>query len=66
MDIEKDIKQCTTCKTIKESAPTPEGDEVCPNCGDKEMMDFEITCGYGCDFQEPYGFVPEAGCPVHD
>lgn len=26
----------------------------------------EITCGYECDFEEPYGFVPEAGCPVHD
>jgi hypothetical protein len=23
-------------------------------------------CGYACGFQEPYGFVPEAGCPVHD
>lgn len=23
-------------------------------------------CGNGCDYQEPYGFVPECGCPVHD
>jgi len=23
-------------------------------------------CGYACGYQEPYGFVPEAGCPVHD
>jgi len=24
-------------------------------------------CGYGgCGHMEPYGFVPEAGCPVHD
>jgi len=24
-------------------------------------------CGYiGCGYVEPYGFVPEAGCPVHD
>ena len=24
-------------------------------------------CGYsGCTHVEPYGFVPEAGCPVHD
>jgi len=23
-------------------------------------------CGYGCDFVKPYGFVPEAECPVHD
>lgn len=24
------------------------------------------TCGYVCGYQEPYGFVPECGCPVHD
>jgi len=23
-------------------------------------------CGYECDYQSPYGFVPEAGCPIHD
>lgn len=23
-------------------------------------------CGHACCFAEPYGFVPEAGCPVHD
>jgi hypothetical protein len=23
-------------------------------------------CTYACGWQEPYGFVPEAGCPVHD
>lgn len=22
--------------------------------------------GYACGFQAPYGFVPEADCPVHD
>lgn len=27
--------------------------------------DFE-PCKYGCHFQEPYGFVPMAGCPIHD
>ena len=21
---------------------------------------------YYCEFAEPYGFVPECGCPVHD
>lgn len=25
-----------------------------------------INCGRACGFQEPYGFVPEADCPVHD
>jgi len=23
-------------------------------------------CDYGCGFEEPFGYVPEAGCPVHD
>ena len=23
-------------------------------------------CGYICDWVYPYGFVPEAECPVHD
>lgn len=23
-------------------------------------------CGNACGYQEPYGFVPEADCPVHD
>lgn len=24
------------------------------------------NCGLGCGHEEPYGFVAEAGCPVHD
>lgn len=24
------------------------------------------ACPADCSFQEPYGFVPEADCPVHD
>jgi DNA-directed RNA polymerase subunit RPC12/RpoP len=23
-------------------------------------------CSYGCHYAEPYGFVPMAGCPIHD
>lgn len=23
-------------------------------------------CGHHCNYQLPYGFVPEADCPVHD
>ena len=23
-------------------------------------------CPYDCHFAEPYGFVPMAGCPIHD
>jgi DNA-directed RNA polymerase subunit RPC12/RpoP len=26
---------------------------------------FDI-CEYECHWQEPYGFVPEAGCPIRD
>ncbi len=25
-----------------------------------------IECENNCHYQEPYGFVPEAGCDVHD
>jgi hypothetical protein len=35
------LKICSFCGEIKVSSPTPEGDEVCPNCGDREMMDYE-------------------------
>lgn len=24
------------------------------------------NCGLACDWVEPYGFVPEADCPIHD
>ena len=24
------------------------------------------VCPAECHYQEPYGFVPEAGCPIHD
>lgn len=24
------------------------------------------SCGYACEWVASYGFVPEAGCPVHD
>ena len=33
----------------------------------KVTRDLKIAdCGYNCIYQEPYGFVPEAGCPIHD
>lgn len=40
----KDYEQakiCNFCGFEKESQPTPDGDEICPNCGDSEMMDKE-------------------------
>ena len=27
---------------------------------------YPFACGYACDWVYPYGFVPEANCPVHD
>jgi uncharacterized Zn finger protein (UPF0148 family) len=35
------LKICSICGEVKVSSPTPEGDEICPNCGDREMMDYE-------------------------
>jgi hypothetical protein len=35
------LKQCPTCGFLKEENPTPDGDEICPSCGDMEMLDFE-------------------------
>lgn len=30
------------------------------------VQDSEFNCGFACAFVEPYGFVPEDGCPIHD
>lgn len=30
------------------------------------MIDKETKCDGECHFQQPYGFVPHAGCPLHD
>ena len=35
------IKECVTCKTLAPSNPTPDGDEICPGCGEREMRDYE-------------------------
>ena len=32
----------------------------------KKPRNWEVDCGNGCAVTEPYGWVPEAGCPVHD
>jgi len=31
----------------------------------RELL-FPCKCGYSCGYTYPYGFVPEAGCPIHD
>lgn len=30
------------------------------------MYVFFGDCGHCCQYEKPYGFVPEADCPVHD
>lgn len=33
----------------------------------EQLMDIlKNDCGYNCGYTEQYGFVPEAGCPIHD
>jgi len=32
----------------------------------KDTQPGSLTCGFDCHYLKPYGFVPEAGCPVHD
>ena len=32
----------------------------------RTLFIFTGNCHHHCVVQEPYGFVPEAGCPVHD
>jgi uncharacterized Zn finger protein (UPF0148 family) len=39
-DSEQEV-ECPTCGRVKISNPTPDGDEICPDCGDLEMMDKE-------------------------
>ena len=36
-------KICRFCDTEKKSRPTPDGDEICPSCGDREMDDIEFV-----------------------
>ena len=43
---------------------------TCKHCH-RDMEDGEDRicmgkCNNECDYQSPYGFVPEAGCPIHD
>ena len=34
----------------------------------RHRLKFVLTgdCGHACDWAQPYGWVPEDGCPVHD
>lgn len=36
-------------------------------CGEMNKTDSRVHDDeYWCHWQSPYGFVPEAGCPLHD
>jgi len=48
----------------------------CPHCHKQHMAQIQDDqaqivkaiplCDHGCEYVEPYGFVPGAGCPIHD
>lgn len=45
----------------------------CLQCGcvlaldiDYDDIQLRVLCGNACAWVEPYGWVPEAGCPIHD
>lgn len=38
--------ECNFCGTIKQSNPTPDGDEICPNCGGNDMWDVECESNF--------------------
>ena len=35
-------------------------------CRLERPSNWEVDCGNACGVQDPYGWVPEDGCPVHD
>lgn len=59
---------CVWCGSRESAKPTfqpPVTLVTCPGCN--RLLGYSITlCKHGCDFIEPYGFVPSADCPVHD
>src|SRR3990167_6982313 len=67
---------CNGCKDCGGWAVDPDVEKACINsackchstcdCGEATETPGDMKCGYDCHNQEPYGFVPEAGCPVHD
>ncbi len=32
----------------------------------KILIRRDVDCGFECDYTEPYEFVPEADCPIHN
>lgn len=59
---------CATSRNFKNIQESPCGFGDTPTQALEELLKDKqnIECGYNCGIQEPYGFVPEAGCPIHD
>lgn len=56
--------QCVECRA---KGPSHLGDGVFRSWNTRVASSIaEVDCGNACGYQEPYGFVPEADCPVHD
>ena len=58
---------CNGCDKCGGWASDPDVEKACINqyCECHKKCDC-IKCDGECRFQEPYGFVPHAGCPIHD
>ena len=72
-EIEKEITE--TSKTIKDIISEPKKSKkktkvkkITPMVAEdfKEIEPMMDECDWACDIVEPYWFVPEAGCKIHD
>ena len=59
---------CNGCNKCGGWANNPDSEKACTNnnCKCHKEYDCKIKCGNECGFEKPYGFVPEAGCKIHD
>ena len=59
LDVKKQLGTCRRCRRLYEVSYDMSYGGTIPIK--------EINCGeYNCCVEPPYGFVPEAGCPIHD
>lgn len=63
-EIIDDFQCCDRCYTTytTDDYPAHENHDACINLN----CVCHRPCNNECHFQEPYGFVPEAGCKIHD
>ena len=61
---------CNGCDKCGGWASNPDVEKACINnscdCHKKNTKPGSEECGFDCHWQQPYGFVPEAGCKIHD